>query len=87
VKLVNGICQNVNFDKYKLMRVTDAPPVKVIAVEQDETTGPYGAIGIGEPPTLGPAPAIANAVFNAVGIRIRDLPLTPEKVKAALLSR
>lgn len=84
VKLVDGICQNLNFDKYKLMRVNDAPPIKVIAVEQDETTGPYGAIGIGEPPTLGPAPAIANAVFNAIGVRIRDLPITPEKIKAAL---
>ncbi len=84
VKLVDGICQNLNFDKYKLMRVNDAPPVKVIAVEQDESTGPYGAIGIGEPPTLGPAPAIANAVFNAIGVRIRDLPITPEKIKAAL---
>ncbi len=87
VKYVNGICQNVNFDKYKLMRVTEAPLVKVIAVEQDETTGPYGAIGVGEPPTLGPAPAIANAVFDAVGIRIRDLPLTPDKVKAALAAK
>lgn len=83
-KYENGICQNVNFDKYRLMRVNQAPPVKVIAVEQDETTGPYGAIGIGEPPTLGPAPAIANALYNAIGIRLRDLPLTPDKVKAAL---
>ena len=47
-------------------------------------TSPYGAIGIGEPPTLGPAPAIANALFDATGIRIRDLPLTPAKVKAAI---
>lgn len=80
-KYENGICQNVNYDKYKLMRVNQAPPVKVIAVEQDESTGPYGAIGVGEPPTLGPAPAIANAIFNATGIRIRDLPLTPDKIK------
>ena len=83
-KYVDGICQNVNFDKYRLMRVTEAPPVKVIAVEQDETSGPFGAIGIGEPPTLGPAPAIANALHDACGIRIRDLPLTKDKVKAAL---
>ncbi len=83
-KYIDGICQNVNFDKYRLMRITEAPDVKVIAVEQDETSGPFGAIGIGEPPTLGPAPAIANAIFDAIGVRIRDLPLTPDKIKAAL---
>ncbi|MBI3871547.1 MAG: molybdopterin-dependent oxidoreductase [candidate division Zixibacteria bacterium] len=86
-KYVDGICQNVNYDKYKLMRVNEAPPVMVIAVEQDETTGPFGAIGVGEPPTLGPAPAIANAVHDAIGVRIRDLPITPDKIKEALTTR
>ena len=86
-KYIDGICQNVNFDKYKLMRITEAPEVKVIAVEQDEASGPFGAIGIGEPPTLGPAPAIANAVYDAIGVRIRDLPITPDKIKAALAER
>jgi CO/xanthine dehydrogenase Mo-binding subunit/aerobic-type carbon monoxide dehydrogenase small subunit (CoxS/CutS family) len=80
----DGIPQNINFDKYKLMRSTDAPLVKTVVIEKDEKSGPFGAIGIGEPPTLGPAPAIANALYDAVGIRIRDLPLTPEKVKRAL---
>ena len=86
-RYVNGIPQNINFDTYQLMRSTDAPVVKTVVIEKDEKSGPFGAIGIGEPPTLGPAPAIANAIYDAVGVRIFDLPLTPEKVKAALAAR
>lgn len=80
----DGVPQNINFDTYELMRSTDAPVVKTVVIERDEKSGPFGAIGIGEPPTLGPAPAIANALYDAVGVRIVDLPLTPEKVKRAL---
>jgi CO/xanthine dehydrogenase Mo-binding subunit/aerobic-type carbon monoxide dehydrogenase small subunit (CoxS/CutS family) len=83
-KYVDAIPQNINFDTYELMRATDAPVVKTVVIEKDEKSGPFGAIGIGEPPTLGPAPAIANAIYDAVGVRIFDLPLTPEKVKRAL---
>jgi CO/xanthine dehydrogenase Mo-binding subunit len=75
-----GIPQNLNYDKYKLMRPTDYPEVEVIVLEKDEKSGPFGAIGIGEPPTIPVAPAIANAVYDAIGIRIYDLPMTPEKV-------
>ncbi len=81
---VNAIPQNINYDKYLLMRSTDAPVVKTVVIEKDEKSGPFGAIGIGEPPTLGPAPAIANALFDAIGVHIFDLPLTPAKVKAAI---
>jgi CO/xanthine dehydrogenase Mo-binding subunit len=83
-RYVDGVPQNINFDTYELMRSTDAPEVKVVVIEKDEKSGPFGAIGIGEPPTLGPAPAIANAIYDAVGVRIFDLPLSPDKVKAAL---
>jgi len=79
-----GIPQNLNYDKYKLMRSTDYPDVEVIALEKDEKSGPFGAIGIGEPPTIPVAPAIANAVYDAIGIRIYDLPMTPEKVLKAM---
>ncbi len=53
-------------------------------VETYESTGPYGAKSIGEVPINCPAPAIANAIYDAVGVRIFDLPMTAEKILAAL---
>ncbi len=53
-------------------------------IEKDDQHGPFGAKGIGEPVLVPTAPAIANAVYDATGIRISDLPITPEKVLAAL---
>ena len=53
-------------------------------IETDDQHGPFGAKGIGEPGLVPTAPAIANAVYDAIGIRIRDLPITTEKVLAAL---
>ncbi len=49
-----------------------------------DETGPFGAKGIGEPPIVGIAPAIANAVAEATGVRLRRLPMTPERVLHAL---
>ena len=56
------------------------PEIEVILVETHEPTGPYGAKAVAEVPVSGPAPAIANAVSNAVKARVRSLPITPEKV-------
>jgi len=56
----------------------------VECIETDDQHGPFGAKGIGEPVLVPTAPAIANAVYDAIGIRISDLPITPEKVLAAL---
>jgi putative selenate reductase molybdopterin-binding subunit len=61
--------------------------LKTILVETDEPLGPYGAKSISEVPINGPAPAIANAVFDAVGIRLRKLPMRPEDVLTALRTR
>jgi CO/xanthine dehydrogenase Mo-binding subunit len=63
------------------------PAMTTILVEHPEPSGPYGAKSVGEVPINGPAPAIANALFDACGIRVRSLPLTPEKVLAALDAR
>jgi xanthine dehydrogenase molybdenum-binding subunit len=52
--------------------------------ETTDDDGPYGAKGIGEPGCVPTAPAVANAVYDAVGVRIKDLPVTPEKVLAAI---
>jgi CO/xanthine dehydrogenase Mo-binding subunit len=79
-----GRCLADNFGKYRMMRATDTPDYNVILLEDPEPTGPYGAIGIGEPPTVATAPAIINAIYDAIGVRITSLPVTPEKILAAL---
>ncbi len=83
----NGEITNDNFGRYKMMRTTDMPDYDVILLEDDEPTGPYGAIGIGEPPTVATAPAIVNAVNDAIGVRITSLPITPEKILSALKNK
>ncbi len=79
-----GKCTADTFGKYRMMKATDIPQYDVILLEDPETTGPYGAIGVGEPPTVATAPAIINAIYDAVGVRITDLPATPEKILSAL---
>jgi CO/xanthine dehydrogenase Mo-binding subunit len=75
---------NPSFADYKIPITMDVPPIRSIIVEAYDETGPYGAKGLGEPGLVGVAPAIANAIFDAVGVRIKDLPITPEKVCDAL---
>ena len=79
-----GYLKNGTFLDYKMPTVKDAPPVQAVIVETDEEAGPFGAKGIGEPGLVPTAPAIANAIYDAVGVRIKDLPITPEKVLRAL---
>ena len=80
----NGKLCNPNFADYKLFKALDLPKLETILVETYESTGPYGAKSIAEVPINCPAPAIANAVSDAVGARITELPLTAERVLAAL---
>jgi CO/xanthine dehydrogenase Mo-binding subunit len=79
-----GKMTNSSFWDYKIFGTLDMPEMKTILAESDEPTGPYGAKSISEIGINGPAPAIANAIFDATGRRIYDLPLTPEKVLAAI---
>ena len=65
----------------------DIPPLKTVLLESHDGVGPYAIRGIGESPTAPVAPAIANAIADAVGITIRDLPVTAEKVYGALKQR
>jgi len=69
---------------YKIPSREDVPSLRVELVDSHEPSGPYGAKSVGEIGIDTPPAAIANAVFNAVGVRIRDLPITPEKVLDAL---
>ena len=80
----NGKIMNGNFLDYKLFTAKDIPPIEAVIIETDEKNGPFGAKGIGEPGLVPTAPAIANAIYDAVGVRIKDLPITPEKVLKAL---
>ena len=64
-----------------------APPLTTVLLESEHGDGPYNIRGIGEAPCTPVAPAIANAVEDAIGVRIRDLPITAEKVYAALKQR
>ncbi|HYA27334.1 MAG TPA: xanthine dehydrogenase family protein molybdopterin-binding subunit, partial [Acidobacteriota bacterium] len=80
----DGRVEVANFGEYKIPTVKDIPSLKTVIVTGDEGVGPYKVKGIGENPISPVAPAIANAIEDAVGVRIRDLPITAEKVYAAL---
>lgn len=82
-----GRIVNPTFMHYALPRSADVPDVRVFFIEEPEAAGPHGAKNLGELTVVPTAPAIANAVFDAVGVRIRDLPITPDKVLEALRAR
>jgi putative selenate reductase molybdopterin-binding subunit len=75
------------FRDYTIANASDVPELTTIFVPTHEPTGPFGAKAVAEIPINGPAPAIANAVFHATGLRLRSLPLTPDRVWAALAAR
>jgi len=79
-----GVLLNPRFGPYWIYRADDVPDLTTIFVETYEESGPFGAKAVAEIPLDGAGPAIANAVFDAVGVRIKDAPLTPEKVWRAL---
>ncbi|MBI1733049.1 MAG: molybdopterin-dependent oxidoreductase [Gammaproteobacteria bacterium] len=80
-----GACVTGDFLDYKMPTAVEMPAeIESIFIESDEPTGPFGAKGLSEVCLTIPAPAIANAIFNAVGVRVRDLPITPEKILAGL---
>jgi len=81
----NGQLINPNLVDYVLPSLGDMPAViDSISIEIPDRNGPFGAKGIGESSLIPVAPAIANAVFDAVGVRIRDLPIKAEKIYFAL---
>lgn len=79
-----GQVLNPTFMDYKIFCAADMPTLTTIIVEAEEPTGPFGAKSVAEIAINGPAPAISNAIYDAVGIRLHSLPMTPEKVLAAL---
>ena len=83
-KLHEGRVLNDSLADYKIATIKDMPQIETILVETHHPEGPYGAKGVGEPAVAPVAPALANAVQAALGIEINHLPITPEKVLAAL---
>jgi len=80
----NGHITNASFKDYQIPKADEIPPMDVIFIQTDEPSGPFGAKSVSEIAIDGVAPALVNAVHNAIGIWYHDLPLTPEKLLKGL---
>ena len=87
VQFEKGEIVNPNFHDYKLLTIKDIPKITSLMVETIDPNGPFGAKGIGECAMVPTAPAILNAIYDAVGVRIKDLPATSEKIFMALKAK
>ena len=78
---------NPNLLDYAIPTALDVPEIRTVVVEDGCEHGPYGAKGVGEPPIIPGGAAVANAIFDAVGARVTQLPMTPEQVVSALANK
>jgi CO/xanthine dehydrogenase Mo-binding subunit/CO/xanthine dehydrogenase FAD-binding subunit len=78
---------NPAYLSYPLPRAADLPRIRPILIEDPDPNGPYGAKSIGELGVIPAAPAVANAIYDAIGVRIRELPITPDKILQALAEK
>ena len=79
-----GVTLNAGYLEHKCPTILDYPNIEVVFADVVDPVGPFGAKALGEPPCVGVAPAIANAIYDAIGIRFNRLPITPDLVLAAL---
>lgn len=79
-----GRVLNADFHDYRLARAVDMPDIETIIVETNDPTGPFGAKGVGEMGVNPVGAAVANAIYDAIGVRITSLPITPEKILRAV---
>jgi len=79
-----GKVLNPNFTDFKVPLAPDLPPIRTIMIEAEDPQGPFGAKGLGESTIVPAAPAIANAIFDAIGVRMKNLPFTAEKILQAI---
>jgi xanthine dehydrogenase YagR molybdenum-binding subunit len=79
-----GFMMNANVDQYKLPYAMEIPEIEALIIEDYSGTSSTDAYGIGEPANIATAVAIANAVYNAIGVRIYEIPITPDKILKAL---
>jgi len=82
-----GRVANPNLAEYKIPTALDVPPITPVVIESNEPAGPYGAKEVGEGGIMPVIPAIMNAVYDATGVRFRELPLNPERVLMALKAK
>jgi xanthine dehydrogenase molybdenum-binding subunit len=75
-----GAPLTLNLDSFKIPNLVDIPSIEAVLIEQPDPIGPFGAKALGEPPLVPVAAAIANAVYDATGVRLRSLPITAEKL-------
>jgi xanthine dehydrogenase molybdenum-binding subunit len=87
IDMNTGATLSDSHETYKIPSTLDLPEIEVILVEKAEPTGPFGAKGVGEPGLVTIAPSIANAIYDAVGVREKELPMTPEKILSALKAK
>jgi CO/xanthine dehydrogenase Mo-binding subunit len=83
----SGVTLNASLLEHKSPTVMEYPPIDVIFADVVDPIGPFGAKALGEPPSVGPAPTIINAIYDAIGVRITSLPATPDKILDALNRR
>ena len=81
---LTGIPKGNKFSRYNLINASDMPPVRMFLIEEGEEFGPFGAKSVGEIATIATAPATVNAINNALGTNLTILPLTPDKILAAI---
>ena len=84
VIIEKGQVQNPSFLDYGIPTAMESPSVSCVEVETNDPEGPFGAKESGEGTQVAPAPAIINAIYDAIGVRFKSLPVTPEKVLEAL---
>jgi CO/xanthine dehydrogenase Mo-binding subunit len=87
IALENGVSKNPHLADYKIPTSLDAPAITTILLESEEGLGPFGAKGLGEPAMTPSIGAVANAVSNGLGVRMTELPITSERVLAALRAK
>jgi CO/xanthine dehydrogenase Mo-binding subunit len=76
-----------NLHDYLIPSAGDVPPIESILIEDPSSIGPFGAKGVGEQVVIPTAPAILNAIHDAIGVRIHKIPATPDRVRAAILAK
>jgi CO/xanthine dehydrogenase Mo-binding subunit len=80
----DGIMENAGFLDYRVPVASDLPMIDTQIIEVPNPSHPYGVRGVGETPIVAPLAAAANAVRDAIGIRLRELPMSPPRILAAL---